>query len=123
MRKRTSRALYWTPRLVSIAFIAFLTIFSFDVITPEATVWQIIGGLFIHNIPVFILIGVLVVAWKHELVGAIAFALAGIAYLILVLTSALRNQFEWDILYSLIIAGPAFVIAFLFYLNWKKKNR
>mgnify|MGYP001597363958 FL=1 len=124
MRRRVSRWLYWTPRIVSIAFIVFLALFSLDVITPEATPWQILGGLVMHNIPVFILIIVLVIAWKREYVGAFAFAFAGLLYLLLMLVSAIRNPLEWYALsYSVIIAGPAFGIAVLFYLNWKKKNR
>jgi len=35
-----------------------------------------------HNIPVFIMIIVLVIAWKHEIVGAIAFLLAGLIYVV-----------------------------------------
>ena len=124
MRRRVSRWLYWTPRIVSIAFIVFLALFSLDVITPEATPWQILGGLVMHNIPVFILIIVLVIAWKREYVVAFAFAFAGLLYLLLMLVSAIRNPLEWYALsYSVIIAGPAFGIAVLFYLNWKKKNR
>ncbi len=73
MKQRVSAFVYWAPRVLSIMFIAFLALFSLDVITPESSLKEIIVGLIMHNIPVFIMIIVLVIAWKHEIVGAIAF--------------------------------------------------
>lgn len=74
-----------------------------------------------HNIPVFILIIILWISWKHELVGTIAFALAGLLYIIILLT---RPTFEWYMLFwTLPISAPAFVIAYLFYLNYKNKKK
>jgi hypothetical protein len=115
--------LYWTPRILSIVFLCFLALFSLDMISEGLSFWQIVGGLLMHNIPVFILAIVLWISWKHELVGAITFALAGIGYIITLIISAFNNSFEWYMIsWSFTIAGPAFVIAFLWYLNWKKKK-
>jgi hypothetical protein len=39
------------------------------------------------------------------------------------LMNTLRNSFEWYMVsYSLIIAGPAFLIGILFIVNWLKKR-
>lgn len=77
-----------------------------------------------HNIPVMILIVILIISWKHELVGAISFFLAGIVYIAILLITALNSSFEWYMLsYSFIIAGPAFLIGILFLMNWRKKKR
>ncbi len=98
-----------------------MALFSLDVISPELSFWQIVVGLFIHNIPAFILLAVLLISWKYEIVGGVAFILAGILYVGIMLTNMLRNSFEWYMLsYSLIIAGPAFLIGILFILNWLK---
>jgi hypothetical protein len=70
MKQRVSAFVYWAPRVLSIMFIAFLALFSLDVITPESSLKEIIVGLIMHNIPVFIMIIVLVIAWKHEIVGS-----------------------------------------------------
>ena len=77
---KVGKFIYWTPRILSILFIMFLAMFSFDVIEPGRSVGDIIIGLIMHNIPVFILIVLLVIAWKHEPVGVITFFSAGLLY-------------------------------------------
>lgn len=118
------KLLYWTPRILSIIFILFLALFSLDVITPTATAKEIIIGLLIHNIPVFILSIILLISWKHEIVGAIFFIFAGSLYLINILITMIRTTpFEWFYLsWILLISGPAFLIGILFLINWKKKR-
>lgn len=123
MRQKINRFVYWTPRILSIIFICFLVLFSSDVISPELSFWQIVVGLFMHNIPALILLIVLLISWKHEIVGGIVFILAGTLYIAIMLMNALKNQFEWYALsYSLIIAGPAFLIGILFFVNWNKRR-
>ncbi|MCX6786200.1 MAG: hypothetical protein NTZ18_05160 [Candidatus Komeilibacteria bacterium] len=120
MPKKTNKFIYWTPRILSILFILFLAMFSLDIFGNGYSFWETVLGLFMHNIPVFILTGVLIIAWKHEIVGGIAFTLAGLLYIALLL---LRNQFEWYMLsWSMIIAGPAFLIGILFFINWRNKK-
>lgn len=124
MKKRNAKAgkiLYWAPRILSIMFLLFLAIFSLDVFEPGLSAWQIILGLFMHNIPVFILLAVLIISWKHEIVGGIAFTLAGLAYIILTLNA----EIPWYIAisWSLTIAGPAFLVGILFFINWRKKQK
>lgn len=119
--KRVNQLLYWTPRIAAILLILFLAMFSLDVITPEATFWQIVTGMLMHNIPVFILIAVLIVAWRFEWVGGVAFILAGLAYVILASTRGISwfQAFSW----SMILAGPAFIVGGLFLANWYLKGR
>ena len=121
MKQRVSAFVYWAPRVLSIMFIAFLALFSLDVITPESSLKEIIVGLIMHNIPVFIMIIVLVIAWKHEIVGAIAFLLAGLIYVVF----TTRSGLDWRIAlsWSMTIAGPAFLIGGLFLVNWLRKRQ
>lgn len=115
--------LYWTPRILSILFILFISLFSLDVFDPENnyTFLQTTLALFMHNIPSFILIIFLIVAWKHEWLGAIVFILAGLLYVFLTL---FRNEFQWYYLAWIIqIALPAFIIGYLWWMNWKKRKR
>jgi hypothetical protein len=119
--KKVGKFLYWTPRILAIIFVLFLMLFSLDVFEPGLTAWQIIIGLFMHNIPAFVLLAIVIISWKHELVGAIGFTLAGILYIALLL---LKPKFEWYMLsWSLIIAGPAIAVGILFYINWLKKKK
>jgi hypothetical protein len=106
---------------LSVIFLLFLAMFSLDVFEPGLTAWQIAAGLFKHNIPVFVLAIILWISWKkYEIVGGILFTLAGMAYI----ASLLMNpNFEWYMIsWSLIIAGPAFLIGALFLINWFKKK-
>ena len=82
MKKRVTKFVYWTPRILSILFIAFLALMSLDVFDSNPGFWEAVLGLFMHNIPVFILIAVLWISWKHEIVGAIAFMLADMEVMI-----------------------------------------
>lgn len=95
--------------------------FSLDVFSLEASLSEILIGLIMHNIPVFILIILLAVSWKHEIVGAVTFFLAGILYMYLTL---FRNDFQWYLIsWSLTIAGPAFLIGALFLKCWLDKRQ
>ncbi|WKY47386.1 hypothetical protein Q5O24_13675 [Eubacteriaceae bacterium ES3] len=118
------RWLYWTPRILSILLTSFLLLFSFDVYSPGMSIPEVLLGFLMHNIPVIILVIVIVLAWKWEIVGAIAFALAGLLYMGLVFMGVFQGDLAWYIAlsWSLTLSGPAFVIAFLYYLNWRKKH-
>ena len=123
MGKKINRFIYWTPRILSIIFILFLAMFSLDVFDMKLGFWGTVLGLFMHNIPVFVLLIVLLISWKHEIVGGIAFTLAGTLYIVIVLMNMLRNSFEWYMVsWILIVAGPAFLIGVLFIINWRKKQ-
>lgn len=119
MKTKTAAFIYWTPRILSMAFILFLSMFSLDVISPELSAGQIILGLFMHNIPSLVLLAILLISWKREIVGGIVFILFGIGYILIVARSA-----PWYLVlsWSLIIAGPAFLIGGLFLVNWSKRK-
>jgi len=121
MKRKINKYLYWAPRILSIFFICFLALFSLDVFSPELNFWQILIGLLIHNIPVFILLVVLLISWKHEMVGGIVFTLAGLLYILML---AMSSKFEWYMLsWSATIAGPAFLVGILFIINWFNKKK
>lgn len=123
MPKPISKPLYWTPRILSVILIAFLALFSLDVFEEGLTFGQVAIAFLMHNIPVFVLIAVLVVAWKREIVGAVAFAAAGMLYVAFVTSTALRDGFEWYyVAWALQLAGPAFLIAYMFWVNWRRRK-
>jgi thiol:disulfide interchange protein len=114
------KVLYWFPRILSIIFILFLSVFSLDIFEGNYGFWGTILGLFMHNIPSIILLIILIISWKHEIVGGIAFILAGILYIVW----AVNYRPEMEIIYGiLLIAGPAFLIGVLWFLNWKKRKK
>lgn len=88
---KVNRWIYWTPRILSILFLAFLAMLSLDIFGNGYGFWGTVLGLFMHNIPVLILLIVLLISWKYEIVGGIAFIIAGLLYILLLM----RNPFEW----------------------------
>jgi len=77
--KPSHKLLWWTPRVLCILVIAFISLFAFDAFAPGNTFWQNLAGLLIHLIPSLILVALLVVAWKWELVGGIMITVLGLA--------------------------------------------
>ena len=121
---KTSRLLYWTPRVLSILFICFLTMFSLDVFEPGRSAGEIAIGLLMHNIPSIILTILLVISWKKEIVGALGYFGAGLFYAGLVIKQVSNSDLPWydAITRSLVIAGPAIIIGILFLINWRKRK-
>ena len=120
MSPKQKKFIVWAPRIIAIAFACFLALFSLDVFGVGYTFWQTVVAFLMHNIPVFVLAAVIAISWKYELVGAVVFALAGIAYMI---TAAINAPFPQSISWSITIAGPARFISALYFAGWKiKKN-
>lgn len=123
MKKKVDNFVYWAPRILSILFLLFLAMFSLDVFSMGLGFWETIAGLFMHNIPVFILLVILLVSWKHEIVGGVVFILAGLFYIALILTSILRTGSGWSQLFwTLPVSAPAFLVGILFLICWFKKR-
>lgn len=105
---------------MGIIFVIFLMMFSLDVFESGLSGWQILVGLFIHNIPALLLFLLLKISWKHEIVGGFAFILAGLLYILLL---TVNPEFEWYMLsWAAIISGPSFLIGILFTVNWYQKK-
>lgn len=119
--KKISKIFLWVPRILAILYIIFLAIFSLDVISSESTFIEIFVGLFIHNIPVFILIIALIMSWKTEIIGAIVFLIYGFFYIVMVSNSSV--SFDIYLSWILAISGPAFLISILFFISWFKKSK
>jgi hypothetical protein len=120
MTKFSRRALFWAPRALSIMFIAFLSLFALDVFDAGYGFWKTLLALTLHIIPTFVLIAVLVLAWRWEWIGATVYAAAGMLYVIWVLPRPIPPAMK--LVWILTIAGPAFVIAALFLANWMKHS-
>ncbi len=73
-----SRLIYWLPRIICILAISFISVFALDAFDPNLTIWKQIQGFAMHLIPSFVLLLILLIAWKWELVGGIMFLLIGI---------------------------------------------
>jgi hypothetical protein len=120
MSNLSKRGLFWTPRILSIVFIVFLSLFALDVFSEHLGFWRTVQGLAIHLIPSFVLILALILAWRWEWIGAAIYAAAGLIYVIWVASISRAVPPAVRLNWALVIAGPAFIIAGLFLVNWLK---
>lgn len=105
-----SKFLFWFPRALTIMAILFMMLFSFDAFEGDESFGRKIIGFLIHNIPVFILTLILLIAWKRELIGGILLILASLA------ASVFFKVFSGNYA-ALIIIAPFFLTGVLFIIN------
>jgi hypothetical protein len=103
-----NKILFWIPRILCILAIGFVMMFSLDVFDPKYTLSEQLLGFLMHNIPAWILIGLLVISWRWEFVGGIIFIIISIA-MILLFTKFLTMNY-----YSMIVSGPFMIVGALF---------
>jgi hypothetical protein len=109
------KLLCWFPRILGILFILFISMFALDVF-GEYSFPEILIALFMHLIPSFILIIILVVAWKWERIG-------GILYIMLSILFTLFFRTYQDIIVFLLISFPVLLTGILFILNSRKEKK
>ena len=124
--KTSIKVIHWTPRIICILAILFISLFALDSFSPDLTIWQQIGALLIHLIPSFVLLILLIVAWKWEFIGGIIFTLIGLGFSPFIFMHNYKmNQSVWMSLTTiLIITTPFVIVGILFTVShsMKKKN-
>ncbi len=110
MSKFLKQILFWTPRVLGILFVLFLSLFALDVFEMQLGFWGTVVGLFMHLIPNIVLTIVIVLAWKREWVGALGFLGWTIFYV------SQTRGFDWAT-YAMIAGIPA-LIGLLFLVGW-----
>lgn len=124
--EKSIRLFHWLPRIICILAILFVSMFALDAFAPELTFWQQIGGFLLHLIPSYIMIVLLIVAWKWEYVGGIIFTILGFGFSVSVfLLNYNRNHFSaaQSLINTLIVAIPFVLVGILFMVSDNKKKR
>lgn len=111
MKDSNERILCWMPRILSILFAAFISIFALDVLGTGDSRGETILAFLIHLIPTALVLVALVIAWRWERMGAILFAALGSWYIIMA-----WGDMHWTAYFF--ISGPLFLIAALFLAHW-----
>lgn len=106
------RMLHWTPRVLGIAFAAFLAIFAVDVFDMPLDAGQRIQALLMHLVPAGLVLAALVLAWRHEWIGAILFPSLALLHLALS-----WGRLDWSACAA--IEGPLILLGLLFGLDWR----
>ena len=115
MTATSKRALVWAPRALCILFAAFISLFALDAFSSDRDIWDNLVYFTMHLLPTFVLIGMLALAWRREWIGAVVSTLFG-------LWLAQLNFSRHNVVGTVIIAGPPFLMAALFLVNWLKRT-
>ncbi len=123
---RTIKILHWFPRILCIIAILFISLFALDAFEPGLTLGQQLLAFLMHLIPSFILLVILLVAWKWERIGGIIFILIGLVTSPMVFIHNYRmNESVWMSLGIIaMITLPFVLIGLLFVFSHlgKRKN-
>lgn len=117
MKVHSKRALVWAPRAICIVLAAFTTLLSFDAFEGHG----LLDGLsrfLAHMLPTYVLVGMLLISWRREWVGA-------------VVSSGLGGLFLWwnhsthrnEPGVALVIATPFFLMGVLYLANWLTRRQ
>ena len=108
------KTIRWLPRILSLGFVLFLSLFSLDVFGQYAG-WAIVPALLMHLLPALILLVMIIIAWKHDLFGFFIFFIFAIGYIFMV---GLDHPWSWYVS----ISSPSVLIAILYLFSWQQKN-
>jgi hypothetical protein len=115
MTRRGKLLLFWSPRVLCMAFAVFISLFALDVFGEGNGFWGTAVALAMHLIPTALIVLVLTLAWRWEWIGGVVFAALAGAYFWVALS---RNHPAW----SLVISVPLLLVAGLFLLNWVMRD-
>lgn len=105
--------LSWVLRILLIIMIILFTLLSMDAFREDKGIWETIVGLLMQNIPSFVMIIILIIAWKSELYGGILLMLCVIGFAVFLVFGV--GRFMWG---TLIMVGIPFLIGALFVVNY-----
>jgi len=103
----------WAPRILTVLYIAFISLFALDVFSEGYGLAEATLALFMHLLPSLALVIALIVAWRKKFIGGIVFILIGAFFL--VAFDAYENLVNF-----LLIPLPPIVAGILFVISGKK---
>ncbi|MFN8256314.1 MAG: hypothetical protein U0W24_11525 [Bacteroidales bacterium] len=116
---------HWLPRVLCICALLFVSLFSLDAFEPGLSLGKQILGFIIHQVPVFALLALLIVAWKWEYIGGWIFILLGSLLSIPVfMMNYNRTESVWiGFTVILMITFPFILVGILFIVSYLKKKK
>ena len=101
--------LVWIARILALGMCAFLALFALDGWSTDKPMWQAAADVLIHLLPSALLFAVIVVSWRRQWIGGVAFVALAVAYAAMV-----SFRLDWVV----VISGPMFIIGLLFLWSW-----
>ena len=123
--KTSIRIFHWLPRIICIFAILFVSLFAADAFSPGLTIWQQLSGFLMQLIPSFILVALLIVAWKWEYIGGIIFIVIGLGLspFIFMHNYNMNHSIGMSLGIILMITFPFVVVGILFIISHYKKKK
>jgi hypothetical protein len=123
--KTSIRLFHWLPRILCILAILFISLFAADAFGSEETIWQQLSDFLKHLIPSFILIALLIVAWKWEYIGGIIFIVIslGLSPFVFMLNYNRNHSIGMSLGIILAITFPFIFVGILFIISHFKKKK
>ena len=123
--KTSTKLLHWIPRILVILAILFVSMFALDSFSEGRTFWQNFAALMIHLIPSFVLVAILITAWKWEYGGGYILTIVGVLFSISVFTLNLKRTHSvgTSLLIVLMIGIPFVVAGILFIISHFHKKK
>ena len=122
---KTIKILHWTPRILCIAAILFISMFALDAFTPGMPFLKQVAAFIMHLIPSFILLALLIVDWKWELAGGLIFAVIGLVFIPFIYMHNFRmNHSVWMSLGIIMMINLPFIIVGALFIasHFKKRS-
>jgi glucose-6-phosphate-specific signal transduction histidine kinase len=121
---KSHKVLSWTPRILVIVAILFVSIFALDSFSPERTLWQNLAAFAMHMIPSFVLVVVLVIAWRWEFTGGVILTVIGLFFSVFLFIKNyhMNHSAPKSLLVVLLISIPFVAAGILFIIHSRKKN-
>lgn len=124
--KNSIKVIHWLPRIICILSILFISMFAADSFEGGLTIWQQLSAFLFHLIPSFVLIGLLILAWRMEFIGGLIFILIGIVLspFVFIMNYKMNNSVWMSLFIILSITIPFIIVGILFIVSHKmKKNK
>lgn len=106
----------WIPRVLGIAFAAFLALFALDVFGEPLAPLQKALALAIHLIPTWLVLAVVALAWRREWWGTLLYPALSLAHV-----AMSWRRFDWTAYVAL--DAPLVLLALMCWLVWQRRRR
>ncbi len=116
MKKPKKTVLYWAPRVISIAFALFISLFGFDVFNMDIGFPEIILAFIMDMMPAILVAVMIAFAWRWELAGTVLCVGLAAFYFIF-----MNRHMDWVTI--LLIPGPLILLAVLWFFGWRQKKK
>lgn len=103
----------------------FISLFAFDSFSSERTLWQNAAAFMTHLIPSFVLLAVLIIAWKWEKAGGIILIIISLVFCIFVfiLNYNRTHSIATSLMITLILDIPFVLAGILFIRSHFRKQK